>query len=159
MFLATMCPSSGETTIFVTLGTCYTVWMTVWYAGCTIFVTLGTCYTVWMTVWYARCTLHTSHPYGITSTKCRKNSCFSWWWAYSCPKHVDKRNKYTKKNCSPSWLYLHNYTGTYSQQNVKNVVLTFCLLHTITSVDIHGSGNTHFLTSFTSWTHPMSENE
>ena len=22
----------------------------------------------------------------------------SWWWAHSCPKHVEKRNKYTKKN-------------------------------------------------------------
>jgi len=33
MFRATMCPSSGETTVYATLGTCYSVWMTVWYAG------------------------------------------------------------------------------------------------------------------------------
>jgi len=33
MFWATMCPSSGEITIYATLGTCYSVWMTVWYAG------------------------------------------------------------------------------------------------------------------------------
>ena len=34
MFRATMCPSSGETNcVFATLGTCYSVWMTVWYAG------------------------------------------------------------------------------------------------------------------------------
>jgi len=31
MFRATMCPSSGETTIHATLGTSYSVWMTVWY--------------------------------------------------------------------------------------------------------------------------------
>jgi len=35
-------------------------------------------------------------------------SCFSWWWAHRCPKHVEKRNKYTKKNCAPSWLYLQD---------------------------------------------------
>jgi len=27
-----------------------------------------------------------------------KYSCFSWWWAYSRPKHVEKRNTHTKKN-------------------------------------------------------------
>jgi len=33
-FHVTVCPSSGETTLFfTTLGTCYSVWMTVWYAG------------------------------------------------------------------------------------------------------------------------------
>jgi len=31
MFRATMFPSSGETTVFM-LGTCYSVWMTVYYA-------------------------------------------------------------------------------------------------------------------------------
>ena len=30
----------------------------------------------------------------------------SWWQAHSRPKHVEKRNKHTKKNCAPSWLYL-----------------------------------------------------
>ena len=31
---------------------------------------------------------------------------FSWWWAHGCPKHVNKRNKYTKQNCAPSLIYL-----------------------------------------------------
>ena len=35
-------------------------------------------------------------------------SYFSWWWAHSHPKHVEKRNKHTKKNCAPSWLYLQD---------------------------------------------------
>jgi len=26
--------------------------------------------------------------------------------ARGCPKHVEKRNKYTKQNCAPSWIYL-----------------------------------------------------
>jgi hypothetical protein len=37
-----------------------------------------------------------------------KHSYFSWWLAPSRPKHVEKRNKNTKKNCAPSWLYLQD---------------------------------------------------
>jgi len=44
-----------------------------------------------------------------------RNSCFSWWWAHSCPKHAEKRNKLTKKNCAPSWLYIQDYTEMHSQ--------------------------------------------
>ena len=33
-------------------------------------------------------------------------SYFSWWWAHSREKLVEKRIKHTKKNCAPSWLYL-----------------------------------------------------
>jgi len=28
--------------------------------------------------------------------------------AHGCPKHVEKRNKYTKQNCAPSWIYLQD---------------------------------------------------
>jgi hypothetical protein len=35
-------------------------------------------------------------------------SNFSWWWAHGWPKHVEKRNKYTKHNCAPSWIYLQD---------------------------------------------------
>jgi len=42
-------------------------------------------------------------------------SYFCWWWAHSCPKYVEKRNKYTKKNCEQSWLYLQDYTGMHGQ--------------------------------------------
>ena len=48
-----------------------------------------------------------------------KYSCFSWWWAHSRPKHVEKRNKHTKKNCAPGWLYLQDYTRMHGQQNLK----------------------------------------
>jgi len=46
-----------------------------------------------MTVWYAG--WNEIIEYG----------CFSWWWAHSGPKHVQKGNKHTKKNCAPSWLH------------------------------------------------------
>jgi hypothetical protein len=32
---------------------------------------------------------------------------------------VEKRNKHTKKNCAPSWLYLQDYTELHGQQNIK----------------------------------------
>jgi hypothetical protein len=87
----------------------------------------STCFrqlSVWMTVWYAGCTLHT-RQLSIQNNKYQvshKYSCFSWWWAHSRPKHVEKRNKHTKKNCAPSWLYLQDYTGMCGQQNVKKPV-------------------------------------
>jgi hypothetical protein len=37
--------------VYATLGTCYSVWMTVWYAGWK-FSFHVTCYSVWITVWY-----------------------------------------------------------------------------------------------------------
>jgi hypothetical protein len=52
-------------------------------------------------------TLHTRQS-SIQSDKYQvshKYSCFSWWWAHSRPKYVEKRNKHTKKNCEPIWLY------------------------------------------------------
>ena len=56
-------------------------------------------------------TLHT-RPSSTQSDKYQvshKYSCFSWWWAHSRPKHIEKRNKHTEKNCAPSWLYLQDY--------------------------------------------------
>ena len=42
-----------------------------------IYATLGTCYSVWMTVWYEPGCIPDSHPYRITSTKCRINAIVS----------------------------------------------------------------------------------
>jgi len=53
-------------------------------------------------------------------------SYFSCWWAHSWPKHVEKRNKHTKKNCAPSWLYLQDYTRTNGQQNIKKELYIIC---------------------------------
>ena len=48
------------------------------------------------------------------------NSNFSRWWAHVCPKHVEKKNKYTKQNCVPSWIYLQDCSRTHGQQNIKS---------------------------------------
>jgi hypothetical protein len=81
IFWATMCPSSGKITVSMRH---------------LLFVTL-VC-------------LPDSHPHRVTNTKCRIDSYFSWWLAHSSPKHVENRNKHTKKKFAPSWLYLQDYT-------------------------------------------------
>ena len=50
------------------------------------------------------------------SHRCRY---FSWWWAYSRPKHLEKRNKRTKKNCAQIWLYLQDWLMSYSDMQPK----------------------------------------
>ena len=54
-----------------------------------IYATLVTSYFVWLTVWYASC------------------SCFSWWSAHSCQKHVEiNKYKYNKnKLCTKLVLF------------------------------------------------------
>jgi len=34
-------------------------------------------------------------------------------------RHVDKRNKHTKKYCVPSWLYIQDSPGMNGQRNIK----------------------------------------
>ena len=107
MFLATVPIIRRNNCIYVTLGTCYSVWMTVWYAG-------------WNEMQFYS-PLHTrqSSTQNNKYHMWHKCSCFSWWWAHSCRKHVEKRNKHIKKNCAPSWLYLQDYAGMHGQQNIK----------------------------------------
>ena len=59
-------------------------------------------------------------PIQIDEYQCRIDIViFSWWWTSECPKHVEKRNKYIKQNCAPSWTYLRNYTRMHGQQHIK----------------------------------------
>jgi len=54
-----------------------------------IYATLGICHSVWMTVWSST----QSDKYQVL----HRYSYFSWWWAHSCPKHVEKKiNKLRK---------------------------------------------------------------
>jgi len=47
-------------------------------------------------------------------------------------RHVEKRNKHTKKNCAPSWLYLQDFIRMHGQQNLKY----WCHLHQVQSTVI-----------------------
>jgi len=87
MFRETMCPSSGEIVVFM--------------RHVVVVILCG-----WLSGMHS--TLHTIES-SIQNNKYQvshKHSCFSWWWARGRPKHVEIRNKNTKKNCAPSWLYL-----------------------------------------------------
>jgi len=102
MFRTTMCPSSGEITVSMRH---------------LVFVTLcGR-----LSGMQGKQGVHTRQ----SSTQNDKNqvshrySYFSWWWAHSRPKHVEKRNKHTKKSCAPSWLYLQDYARMHGQENIK----------------------------------------
>ena len=73
-----------------------------------VYATLGTCYSVWITVWYAYQTWYERHS-SIQDNKYQVSHKYSWfscWWAHNRQKHVEKRNKHTKKNCAPGWFYL-----------------------------------------------------
>ena len=103
MFQATMCPSSGETTVFMR-HLLFVVTLYGWLSG-----------------------MQGAYQSSIQNNKYQvshKYSCFFWWWAHSWPKHVEKRNKHTKKNCAPSWLYIQYYTGMHGQQNIKKKSVT-----------------------------------
>jgi hypothetical protein len=69
--------------------------MTVWYAGWKETVSFYPAYQI----------IPESHPYRITSTKYHINTVVSLDDGHSHLKHVKKRNKQTKNNCAPSWLY------------------------------------------------------
>jgi hypothetical protein len=32
----------------------------------------------------------------------------SWWWAHSCPKHLENSNKHITRNFAPSWFFLQD---------------------------------------------------
>ena len=99
MFRATMCPSSGGTTVsmrhFVFVTLCG------WLSG----MQGGTS------------TMHTRQS-SVQNNKYQvshKYSCFSWWCARSRPKHVEKRNKHTEKTrflwrCGPTRAMVSSFT-------------------------------------------------
>jgi len=86
-----------------------------------VYSTLGTCYSVWMTVWYAGWTLHTR----LSSTQNKKyqvshkHSCFSWWWAHSRPKHVEivKNTCANNKLCTKLALFTRLYRDARSTKH------------------------------------------
>jgi len=49
-----------------------------------VYATLGTCYSVWITLWYVR-----AYTPAYKYQESHKHSCFSWWRAHSRSKHVE----------------------------------------------------------------------
>ena len=76
---------------------------------------------VWSAGWISIQTADQTPLIQSDKYQCRIDTVlFSWWWAHGCPKHVEKRNKYIKQNCAPSWTYLQDYTGMHAQRNKIN---------------------------------------
>jgi hypothetical protein len=60
------------------------------------------------------------HPHTVTNTRCRTDSYFSWWWAQSCPKHVENRNKHTRKElCTRLVLFTRLYNDARSTKHKR----------------------------------------
>ena len=92
-----MCPSSGEITV------CDTWYLSVCVDDCLV----------------CRVILD-SHPHRVANTKCRIGTVVSPDDGHIVARNnVEERNKHTKKNCAPSWLYLQDYTRMDIQQNIK----------------------------------------
>ena len=107
MFRATLCPSSGEITLS----------MRHWY------LSLCMC-GIWSAGWSETPTrrpdaTHTEWQIPMS----HRYSNYSWWWVHGCPKHVEKRNKYTKQNFAPSWMYLQDCTRMHDEQKLKKAIL------------------------------------
>jgi len=53
-----------------------------------------------------------SHPYRITSTKCRINTIVSPDDGDMVARNMQRKERnILRRNCAPSWLYLQDYTG------------------------------------------------
>jgi len=94
MFRATMCTLSGETIVFMTH-----LLLVILYDDCLVCRVEFALHT--------RQSFTQNNKYQVS----HKYRSFFWWWGYTCPKRVDKLNKYTKNNCERSWFYLQDCTG------------------------------------------------
>ena len=109
MFRATVCPSSGETTVF-----------------------MQHLVIVIHSILYTKQSSVQNNKYPV-SHRC---SCFSWRWAHSCPKHVEKRNKHTKKNRAPIWLYVQDRNFGFIALYEESVTPELRDCHTYRKADI-----------------------
>jgi hypothetical protein len=123
MFRATMCPSSGEITVFMR----HLVFVTLcrWLSG-----TQGS-------------TLHTrqsstqSDKYQVS----HRYNYFSWWWKTNCSQHVEKRFKRTKNKFAPIWLYLQDKLKVTSHHSTKSCTdSTATILFMATKLRTEGTG-------------------
>ena len=100
--------------IYATLGICHSGWMTSTQVRRLHPAYQTVIHTQWQIPSVAQIRFHSTLHTRQSSTQSDKYqvshrySYFSWWWAHSRTKLVEKRNKHTKKNCTPSWLYLQD---------------------------------------------------
>jgi hypothetical protein len=111
--------------LYLTISTCFGgLWAHHQEINC-VYATLGTCYSVWMTVWYTRCTLHTRHS-SIQNNKYQvlhKHS-LSPDDGLIVPRNMQRSSniKYTKKKSAPSCFCLQDHTEMRGLKNIKKIV-------------------------------------
>jgi hypothetical protein len=95
-----------------------------------VFATLGTCYSVWMTVSYGGWNpsrIPDSHTHRITNIKCRKNTVLSPDDGPIVARNIWRLTNILRTNCAPSWVYLQDYTEMHGQRNIKFPSIKFNL--------------------------------
>ena len=104
-----------------------------------IYATLSICHSVWMTIWYAEwneCFIPScipdSHPYIITSTKCRINTVVSASDGHTVARNMQRKEiNILRKILHQFGYYLRDYTETglpIYQQNVTRFQTLPCFL-------------------------------
>ena len=138
MFRATMCSSSGESIVSIR----HLVYVTLcrWPSGMHLWI--HTCIPDGHPhrVTYTRCRIDTTDSPDDEHTVCIQTcipdghiysdkrqiywyNWFSWWWAHSCSKHVEYRNKHIRKELCVKLVICNNYTEMHRQQNIKLFML------------------------------------
>jgi len=75
-------------------------------------------------------------------------SYFSWWWAHSRPKNVEKKNKHAKKNCAPSWLHLTRLYKDLRSTKHEFVLIEMCLMYATNNNRLSGKQAIHLRYSY-----------
>ena len=138
MFRALICPSSGVCVYVVELPH----WLISFLACCVLELGCGSARVVsGLTAagdshnfphpgHIACCSTPNSRPPATKAlqTICGNNTSIvssSWWWAYKCPKHVEKITIVIKHSVASSWFpSLHAYNTMHGQTYIKLIVVT-----------------------------------
>jgi len=119
MLRANMCPSSGETSVFIR--NLVLVILCGWLSGMHGGMTQRFHSTV-----HTRQSSTQNNKYKVS----HKHSCFSWWWTHICPKHVEI-DKYTKnKLCTKLVLFTRLYRDARSTKHIKLQFLSLAMFFT-----------------------------
>jgi len=98
--------------IYISISTCFGEYVPIIRRNDCVYATLGTCHSVWLTVWYAGCLLY-SHPYRITSTKCHINTAVSPDDGPIVTRNMSRLINILRINCAPSWFYLQDFKSEF----------------------------------------------
>jgi len=137
MFQVTVPIIRRNNCIYATLGTCYSVWMTGWYVGAYAPASI-TCFR-WLCAYHQEKQLYLCDTCYLLfcmddclvcrvefhSTLCTRQSFiqnFSWCWAHSHPKHIEKRNIKTNV-CTKLALFTRLYRDACSTEHKIRKIL------------------------------------